>query len=381
MKILFFSGTHFADCSFPLIRAFTELGHDVTCMMHLDPGRCHRTIINIDHQPPQPGLIPASQYPEMQVFKDYINLDKLIFINHPMRYRDLRTISLALKVRKFVVNGGYDVVISDCLFQFAQVLHYLVRIPWVCVMHDPIPHAGWDTKSDRLKRYMAFAKADKIIIFNQAQADAFCSKYHIKKENLFFNRLSIYDVNRVLVDKKIEVRKNEILFFGNVGKYKGIEYLCEAMKLIHDKMPDAHLTVAGGGKYYFDKSEYEALPYITFVNRFIPKEEMVEMYSRAMVVVCPYIEATQSGVIMSAYAFNKPVVATRVGGLPEMVEDGVTGRLVPPRDPSALADVIFSMLSNNEEYERMTKEIEDVYRNGDKSWCAIAEKYIEIINK
>lgn len=381
MKILFFTGTHFADCSFPLIKAFSELGHDVTTLMNLDPSRLHRTIININSQPKEPGLISADQFPEMQVFSNYVDLKKIIFINHPMQYRDIRTIPLALKVRNFVAKGNFDVVISDNLFQYAQVLQYFVKLPWICVMHDPIPHAGWNTFSNRIKRYLAFKRAEKYIIFNEAQADEFCKLYRIKRERLFFNKLSIYDVNRILIKQDIVPANNEVLFFGNIGKYKGINYLCEAMKRVHDLIPEAHLTVAGAGKYPFDKSEYEALPYITFINRFIENDEMAELYSKSKVVVCPYIEATQSGVIMSAYAFNKPVIATRVGGLPEMVNDGLTGVLVPPCDSTALADAIVTVLTDKDLYCKMTNGIEEVYRNGKKSWKYIANQYINIINR
>ena len=78
--------------------------------------------------------------------------------------------------------------------------------------------------------------------------------------------------------------------------------------------------MAGGGKFHFDVSEYEALDYIGIRNRFIPDDEMVALIKNCAFMVCPYTDATQSGVIMSAFAFNKPVIATDVGGLPEMVK-------------------------------------------------------------
>jgi glycosyltransferase involved in cell wall biosynthesis len=66
------------------------------------------------------------------------------------------------------------------------------------------------------------------------------------------------------------------------------------------------------------------------------------------VVVLPYVEATQSGVIPVAYSFGKPVVATTVGGLPAQVDDGKTGYLVPPRDERALADAVVRLLCNRD---------------------------------
>ncbi|MEM4847079.1 MAG: glycosyltransferase family 4 protein, partial [Thermosphaera sp.] len=83
-------------------------------------------------------------------------------------------------------------------------------------------------------------------------------------------------------------------------------------------------------------------------NEYISDEKRAELFRRASIVVLPYVEASQSGVIPLAYTFEKPVIATTVGGLPEMVEHGRTGYLVPPRNERALADAIVHLLENRE---------------------------------
>jgi glycosyltransferase involved in cell wall biosynthesis len=79
-------------------------------------------------------------------------------------------------------------------------------------------------------------------------------------------------------------------------------------------------------------------------NEFISEDRTAEYFRRACVVVLPYIEASQSGVIPLAYSAAKPVVATTVGGLPEMVEEGRTGYLVAPRDAADLAKALVRLL-------------------------------------
>jgi glycosyltransferase involved in cell wall biosynthesis len=86
----------------------------------------------------------------------------------------------------------------------------------------------------------------------------------------------------------------------------------------------------------------------TVYNEYVSDDKRAELFRRSSVVVLPYIEASQSGVIPVAYTFGKPVVATTVGGLPEMVEDGRTGFLVPPRDEKALADAVVRLLRDRE---------------------------------
>lgn len=84
------------------------------------------------------------------------------------------------------------------------------------------------------------------------------------------------------------------------------------------------------------------------LNEYVSDEQRDELFRRCSIVALPYIDASQSGVIPLAYTSSKPVIATTVGGLPEMVEDGKTGYLIPPRDERALANAIIHLLQNKE---------------------------------
>lgn len=90
-------------------------------------------------------------------------------------------------------------------------------------------------------------------------------------------------------------------------------------------------------------------------------------------VVCPYESATQSGIIQIAYGFNKPVVATNVGGLPDVVADKKTGYLVEPKNPEAIADVVIDFYDNKRELEYAEHIQESAY---EFSW----ERMVEIIS-
>lgn len=107
------------------------------------------------------------------------------------------------------------------------------------------------------------------------------------------------------------------------------------------------------------------------------EEVLSELLQNSALTVCPYTDATQSGVIMTSYSLCKPVVATNVGGLGEMVDNQKTGLLVPPKDMDALADAIIALLNDDAKREKMADNIRNDYFVGDKSWKVIAEKYIE----
>ena len=107
---------------------------------------------------------------------------------------------------------------------------------------------------------------------------------------------------------------------------------------------------------------------------------LAELVQNSSVVVCPYTDATQSGVVMSAYAFKKPVIATRVGGLPEMVDDGSTGLLIAPKDSRAIKEAVLKLYYHPEILQKMEENIEAEYYRGDKSWDHAAAQFMKVFN-
>ncbi len=135
------------------------------------------------------------------------------------------------------------------------------------------------------------------------------------------------------------------LFFGHVRAYKGVEVLLEALALLDVSGPAWKAVVAG--EWYVDRSPAEAIvaraglqEKVRIDDRFVPEGDVADYFAASTVVVLPYVSGSQSAVIPLAYAHGRPVVTTRVGGLPESVEEGETGWLVPPSDPAALAAVL-----------------------------------------
>ncbi len=146
-------------------------------------------------------------------------------------------------------------------------------------------------------------------------------------------------------------QRHIILYFGLVRKYKGLDVLIKAAALMKNQLKDFHVLALG--ECYEDKSHYRELirelgveDVFSWDDRFIPDNELTHYFSAADVVALPYKSATQSGVVPLAYHFNVPVVVTNVGGLPEMVENGKSGFLIPPDDPKALADCLSSNLGS-----------------------------------
>jgi glycosyltransferase involved in cell wall biosynthesis len=136
-----------------------------------------------------------------------------------------------------------------------------------------------------------------------------------------------------------------VLFFGRIWPYKGLEYLIQAEPEVASRVPHARFLIAGRGESLDRYRRLMVHPErFVAIDDFVSDRQRAELFRRASVVALPYVEASQSGVVPLAYTFEKPVVATSVGGLPEMIEDGVTGFIVPPRDASALAAALVRLL-------------------------------------
>ena len=135
-----------------------------------------------------------------------------------------------------------------------------------------------------------------------------------------------------------------ILFFGLIRPYKGVGVLLEAFAKMLQRIQATLMVV---GEFYESKepylnriSELGIDDRVRVVDGYVPNEQIEMYFKSADVVVLPYLSATQSGITQIAFGFDKPVIVTRVGGLPDVVDDGVTGYIVPPNDAKALADAM-----------------------------------------
>ncbi len=177
----------------------------------------------------------------------------------------------------------------------------------------------------------------------------------------------------------IEENEKLVLFFGFIRKYKGLDLLLEAMATESVRKLGVKLLIAG--EYYGDKSEYDAM--ITRLGLqasviqkpdFIANEEVKYYFSAADVVVQPYKTATQSGISQMAYHFEKPMIVTNVGGLPEMVPDSKCG-YVTEVSSRAIAEAIVAYYSENKESE-FIKEVRVEKKK--YSWRNMAEGILSL---
>ena len=380
MKILLFSDACYNDNIFPLFKALTEKGHDVTCLIYLSPLRI--ALFDIEKRLPQQSIIRVSEYAEIQQYSKYVSLDKMYFVNHEVSPRKPWNYLLsAISVYSFVKRGNFDYIYTDKVYaRFFNILH-LFRKKTIFIQHDTFPHTGEAVSKHFVKclRNM-HKKVAKVVILNKNDYHKFCSVFNLNPQKVAINKLGPLECIKLYTKPNVTEEKNNILFFGRISEYKGIEYLCEAMTIVHDVIPEATLTIAGSGKIYFDYSKYKDCSYIKFENRYISEDELALLIQKCCVTVFPYTDSTQSGGVLTSFALGKPVIVSDLETMRELVEEGRHGYFANPRDAKSLADSIIKFLLDDKKSESLKNYILSDYYDGEKSWTYIANKYIEVFN-
>ncbi|MCA9128644.1 MAG: glycosyltransferase family 4 protein [Planctomycetales bacterium] len=226
------------------------------------------------------------------------------------------------------------------------------RYPLVITIHDPRHHLG-DKASKKTPQWvmdLGFRQADQVIVHGQQLKDQVVSLFGFSQSSVHvIPHISMGGEPELAAELNTEqpVEDLIVLFFGRIWDYKGLEYLIQAQPIIRESIPNAKVLIAGTGD---DFARYEAMmqDHDGFIvhNHWISNEQRDALFRRAALVVLPYREATQSGVVPVAYGYSKPVVASDVGALSECVAHEETGLLVPSCDSNALAQAIIRLLKD-----------------------------------
>jgi glycosyltransferase involved in cell wall biosynthesis len=291
-------------------------------------------------------LLPRqSAEPYLSVLDPSVNYQPF---DRPRFRQPVRHIRLALELLRRVRAFDPDLVhFQHGHLWFNGFLTLMRRYPLVLTVHDARHHPG-DAASQKTPQAVmdfGFRQARQIIVHA-----AHVKQVIVRECGIRADVVHVVPHIGLGTGPDANTRAAEaptILFFGRIWEYKGLEYLIRAEPLITAHVPDAKIVIAGQGEEFARYRELMVHPdrFVVY-NEWVSEERCSELFQRADVVVLPYVEASQSGVIALAYTFMKPVVATAVGGLPEMVDHGRTGYIVPPRDEHAIAAAIVRVLQN-----------------------------------
>lgn len=374
MKIAFLS-TFALDANVSLINAlkqnndvyfFTEALYEI--FNFLDKKKLGKTISK------------GTEVDQLERFRDLLDLDKTFVIKGTRNSNVIKKLFISYQIHQYLKEINPDVIIIDNCMLTYFVSTLALRKKMLLVVHDPFLHSGEDFFIDRVLRKIHFSLIRQKILLNENQKNEFIAHYNYNPKDIHTSFLSVYDfLNYCKTNESVDSGNFNILFFGRISPYKGIKFLLDAFVdiLLTKKYPDITLTIAGSGNFDFEIEHYRQYSEIRILNEYIYPENLANLIFNSSVVVCPYIDSTQSGVVMSAYAFKKPVIVTNVGGLPEMVKDRSTGIIIEPKNSEAITNAILELYNNSYLLEIMSQNIEKLYFSGEKSWTSSANRFIE----
>jgi len=225
------------------------------------------------------------------------------------------------------------------------------------------------------------------LIFNMVDVIVTHSRYCERQtKKLVSNEKIIYIPMGLFSDIKKTgktTKKSDILFSGYIDRQKGIDILLRALKIVKNKIPNVKLVIWGPWKE--SKSDCIKLieeegirKNVRIADKHVPTEKSYEYFSKCKIVVLPHRQTTQSSVPFVAYTYKKPVIASDVGGLPEVVRHGKTGFIFRSGDHRQLSNYILKLLKNEEMAKKMGVCGYKLITSGEFSWGNITKKYIEL---
>lgn len=284
---------------------------------------------------------------KLSIFETYTNKTELL-----LSFFNLKKF---IEIKKQINEFKPDVIYFPFFHLWLPLISWFFpKIPKVYTCHDVLLHLGENNIFLKWWQDILMNTSERIIILSEVfkknieQAAISSEKIDVIPHGIFDYYVNLEGKNSV------EIKKNNktILFFGRIVDYKGLDILLKAFGKIKMAVPETQLWIVGSGELYKYK-KLLAQDAIVVENKWVPDNEVKDYFTKSAILVCPYKEASQSGLVPLAYSFKMPVVATKVGGLVEQIEDGKTGILVECGDSEALVRACVELLSDQNKCQRM----------------------------
>ena len=298
----------------------------------------------------------------------------------------INLLAAAYKIKKLcpdaIIIQWWHPYFAPCYWILAMLLR---KIPLIVTCHNVFPHERFPL--DRFLTRLVLKQADGYVVQSHMdEKDLLTIKpdaNYVVTPHPTYNAFKIEDMSREEARQRICIGEDVpmLLFFGFVREYKGLKYLLDALTKVRERIPDIMLWVVGDfgddKHLYMEQIERNDIQNsIRLVEGYVPDREVEQYFAASDLVVLPYVSATQSGIAQIAYGFEKPVIVTDVGGLPDVVRHGETGYVVPPCDAHEIAQAIVRFYLEDSEID-WAGNIKR--RASEFSWETMAERIEQIL--
>lgn len=285
------------------------------------------------------------------------------------------------KIKELIDKYHIDIVEAPNFSAEGFVYSLFKKVPLVIRLHthfsEVIEFSGWKKTIDR--RLSCWLENISILRSNLVICSTYRHKEVISNEiGLDLKNIEIIPLGVPLPDLRKNISKNNsnlvVLFVGRLEKRKGVHILFKSIPYILDEFPETEFLIIGrdtyvtkdfisfeGNKEYSFKSKLirsipeKYLKNIKFLD-YVDSKTLSQYYSSCDIFVAPSLYESFGFIYIEAMSYAKPVIGCSVGGVPEVIKDGLNGILVPPQDHNSLADAIITLIKDKELRQRLGRQ-------------------------
>ncbi len=331
------------------------------------------------------------QYPKLLFKKEQKDFSNDMFCINDAKFlihtaNPINIISVGRKIKKkhpdMVIIQWWHPYFAPCYWLLEKSIGKKIKKVFIC--HNVFPHERFPM--DRFLTKLVLKNGDAFIVHSKSDGEDLLT---IKPNAEFrqnphptYNAFKIKNLTKEQARQELHRSSEErlLLFFGFVREYKGLKHLLYAMPEIRNQIDHVKLLVVGS--FGDDKDAYMKIikeqkitDCVEVIDGYVPDNEVEKYFAASDLVILPYESATQSGIVQIAYGFEKPVIVTNVGGLPDVVADGKTGYVVETKNPTRLAEAVIRFYSEDKEKEFVENIRKEAYQF---SWERMTEAITQL---
>lgn len=357
MKIIFFvynfppkwlAGTELSTYS--IAEYIAKRGHEVHIITSLDPG-----------------------LPKHSSEKNFF-IHRLLYYSFPFLGSQL----FRLFVIREILKINPDIIHVQAIFASIPIILIKVLFNYPLVIYARGSDVYLPSHLSKITRKILLKKADRVIALTEHMKDTI-QEFYSDKIVVIPNGVDsrFFSSETVKTEKDLLVR--ELLFVGRLDPVKGISFLLHAVALIKKKYPDVHLTIIGDGKE--KKTLLKLIERLNISNNIIflgaiSHERIHYHMNRSKIFILPSLSEGFPLAILEAMAAGLPIIASSIGGIIEIIDDGLNGFLVEPKNPEDIAEKVIYLFQNEHIWQKISLNCRK--KAGDYSWNSVVESLIEI---
>ncbi|MCX2740980.1 glycosyltransferase [Pontibacter anaerobius] len=375
MVVLYYTSTHFIDSVLETIKCIKDT-IELHVIIEIAPESKTSTIIKVNDLSSYSILedceVILGEHQWLLIKKYFHGVASVKFIVHKdKRSLSISSLRVASVLGKYIKNIKAEVIHFDTVSVRSIGLYpYIFDLKVFITVHDPIPHSGEASWKNKLPKFVYYHLASGYFFYSSFAQKQFQKRFKAIGAPKVSLKLQPYTYVSQFITEE-EYKNTTVLFYGRISLYKGIDILIEAIPTILKWNPNVNFVIAGkiSAGYSLDNTAIKQFDKnVELMTQYLSTEDLVKIIRKANIVVCPYRDATQSGVLMTTMAVGKPVIATNVGAFPEYISDNINGFLAEPT-PEAIAAKVIEALTNQR------------YKNIERNICSSYSEEIGSINR